>query len=178
MVAAVPTAPRLPPSSRLSELVDGWLFQLGATKPAANTLAAYRRDLEGVPQSWPTRKFVDGDLLDWIQVFYNETRRTAAQVRRAGRTMRSFMLTTPVSADCQNTGRGPGGEVSWRPNGVPLAERSLLPFPRLFLEGRKHMSDMDPSGEQDPDKLKDVVEDVEIEEVPEDKPVQEGFVEE
>jgi hypothetical protein len=36
------------PSSRLGELVDGWLFQLGTTKPAANTLAAYRRDLEGV----------------------------------------------------------------------------------------------------------------------------------
>ncbi len=39
---------RTAPSSRFGELVDGWLFQLGATKPAANTLAAYRRDLEGV----------------------------------------------------------------------------------------------------------------------------------
>ncbi len=48
MVAAVASAPRLSPASRFSELVDGWLFQLGATKPAANTLAAYRRDLEGV----------------------------------------------------------------------------------------------------------------------------------
>jgi hypothetical protein len=48
VVAAVARAPRLSPSSRFSELVDGWLFQLGATKPAANTVAAYRRDLEGV----------------------------------------------------------------------------------------------------------------------------------
>lgn len=40
------------------------------------------------------------------------------------------------------------------------------------------MSDMDPSGGQDQDKLEDVMEDVEIEEVPDDKPVQEGFVEE
>ncbi|HSH58476.1 MAG TPA: tyrosine-type recombinase/integrase [Acidimicrobiales bacterium] len=48
MVAAVARAPRLSPFSRFSELVDGWLFQLGATKPASNTLAAYRRDLEGV----------------------------------------------------------------------------------------------------------------------------------
>jgi site-specific recombinase XerC len=48
MVAAVARAPRLFPTSRFSELVDGWLFQLGATKPATNTLAAYRRDLESV----------------------------------------------------------------------------------------------------------------------------------
>ncbi len=37
MVAAVARAPRLSPASRFSELVDGWLFQLGATKPAAPT---------------------------------------------------------------------------------------------------------------------------------------------
>ncbi len=45
---AVVRVARLSPSSRFSELVDGWLFQLGATKQAANTLAGYRRDLEGV----------------------------------------------------------------------------------------------------------------------------------
>ncbi len=45
MVTAVARVPRLSLCSRFSELVDGWLFQLGATKPAANTLAAYRRDL-------------------------------------------------------------------------------------------------------------------------------------
>jgi hypothetical protein len=47
-VAAVARAPRLSPASRFSELVDAWLFQLGATKPATNTVAAYRQDLEGV----------------------------------------------------------------------------------------------------------------------------------
>jgi uncharacterized protein with von Willebrand factor type A (vWA) domain len=31
MVPAVARAPRLSPSSRFSELIDGWLFQLGAT---------------------------------------------------------------------------------------------------------------------------------------------------
>ena len=41
-------AVRLSPSSRFAELVDAWLHQLGTTKPAANTVAAYRRDLEGV----------------------------------------------------------------------------------------------------------------------------------
>jgi hypothetical protein len=53
MVTAVARAPRLSPSSRLSELVDGWLFQLVATKPAANTLAAYPRYLEGVARRLP-----------------------------------------------------------------------------------------------------------------------------
>ena len=44
----MPSRRRLSPDSRFSELVDAWLFHLGATKPAANTVAAYRRDLEGV----------------------------------------------------------------------------------------------------------------------------------
>jgi hypothetical protein len=35
-------------TARGAKRFDGWLFQLGATEPAANTLAAYRRDLEGV----------------------------------------------------------------------------------------------------------------------------------
>ncbi len=47
MVGPVARAARLSPSSRFSELVDAWLHQLGTTKPAANTVAAYRRDLEG-----------------------------------------------------------------------------------------------------------------------------------
>lgn len=44
----VARAARLSTSSRFAELVDAWLHQLGTTKPAANTLAAYRRDMEGV----------------------------------------------------------------------------------------------------------------------------------
>lgn len=44
----VAKARKLSPDSRFSELVDGWLDNLGTTKPAANTVAAYRRDLEGV----------------------------------------------------------------------------------------------------------------------------------
>ena len=39
---------QLSPPSPFAKLVDGWLHQLGTTKPATNTLAAYRRDLEGV----------------------------------------------------------------------------------------------------------------------------------
>ena len=35
-------------ASRFSELVDAWLYHLGTTKPSANTVAAYRRDLEGL----------------------------------------------------------------------------------------------------------------------------------
>ena len=48
MVGPVARAARLSPSSRFAELVDAWLHQLGTTKPAANTVAAYRRDLDGV----------------------------------------------------------------------------------------------------------------------------------
>ncbi len=44
----VAKARKLSPDSRFGELVDSWLDNLGTTKPAANTLAAYRRDLEGV----------------------------------------------------------------------------------------------------------------------------------
>ena len=32
----------------LPEIIDGWLFHLGATKPSPRTLAAYRADVEGV----------------------------------------------------------------------------------------------------------------------------------
>ncbi len=41
-------ARKLSSTSRFSELVDAWLYHLGTTKPAANTVAAYRRDLEGI----------------------------------------------------------------------------------------------------------------------------------
>ena len=47
-MAPTPRPKRLTAESRFSELVDGWLFNLGATKPAANTIDAYRRDLVGV----------------------------------------------------------------------------------------------------------------------------------
>ena len=40
--------PRLGADSRFAELVEAWLFALGTTKPAAATVAAYRRDLIGV----------------------------------------------------------------------------------------------------------------------------------
>jgi hypothetical protein len=39
---------RLSPDARLPEIIDGWLFALGATKPSPRTLAAYRADVEGV----------------------------------------------------------------------------------------------------------------------------------
>ncbi len=39
---------RLSPAAALPEIVDAWLFQLGARKPSARTLAAYRADVEGV----------------------------------------------------------------------------------------------------------------------------------
>jgi integrase/recombinase XerD len=39
---------RLSPEARLAEVVDSWLFHLGATKPSPRTLAAYRADVEGV----------------------------------------------------------------------------------------------------------------------------------
>lgn len=35
-------------SSTLEEVVEAWLFNLGASKPSPATLAAYRRDVEGV----------------------------------------------------------------------------------------------------------------------------------
>ena len=41
-------ARRLSPAASLAEIVDAWLFQLGARKPSARTLAAYRADVEGV----------------------------------------------------------------------------------------------------------------------------------
>lgn len=39
---------RLSWDSRFSGLVDAWLFDLGATKPASNTIDAYRGDVTGV----------------------------------------------------------------------------------------------------------------------------------
>ena len=39
---------RLSPDAHLPEIIDAWLFQLGATKPSPRTLAAYRADVEGV----------------------------------------------------------------------------------------------------------------------------------
>ncbi|MDP9418694.1 MAG: hypothetical protein M3P53_00765 [Actinomycetota bacterium] len=53
LVPAVVRVARLSPSSRFSELVDGWLFQLGATKQAANTLAGYRRTWRVWPGASP-----------------------------------------------------------------------------------------------------------------------------
>jgi integrase/recombinase XerC len=39
---------RLSPASSLTEVMDAWIVYLGAAKPAPATLAAYRRDIEGV----------------------------------------------------------------------------------------------------------------------------------
>lgn len=39
---------RLSPAASLIEIIDAWLFQLGARKPSSRTLAAYRADVEGV----------------------------------------------------------------------------------------------------------------------------------
>ncbi len=41
-------ARRLLPSASLVEVVEAWLFHLGATKPSVRTLAAYRSDVEGI----------------------------------------------------------------------------------------------------------------------------------
>ncbi|MDQ6949817.1 MAG: site-specific integrase, partial [Actinomycetota bacterium] len=49
---------RISSTSRFAELVDAWLYHLGTTKPAANTVAAYRRDLEGLAR----RITVDADV--------------------------------------------------------------------------------------------------------------------
>jgi hypothetical protein len=38
----------LSPHAHLPEIIDAWLFALGATKPSPRTLAAYRADVEGV----------------------------------------------------------------------------------------------------------------------------------
>jgi hypothetical protein len=53
----VAKARKLSSDSRFAELVDVWLDNLGTTKPAANTLAAYRRDLEGVAGASRTPRF-------------------------------------------------------------------------------------------------------------------------
>lgn len=47
-MAAVAAPLRLDLGSPLAVLVEAWLFQLGATKPSARTLKAYRSDVEGV----------------------------------------------------------------------------------------------------------------------------------
>jgi len=39
---------RLFPGAPLVEVIEAWLFQLGATKPSSRTLTAYRSDVEGV----------------------------------------------------------------------------------------------------------------------------------
>ena len=39
---------RLSPDAQLVEVIEAWLFQLGATKPSSRTLRAYRSDVEGV----------------------------------------------------------------------------------------------------------------------------------
>lgn len=41
-------ARRLSPEAPLPEVVEAWLFQLGATKPSVRTLAAYRADVAGI----------------------------------------------------------------------------------------------------------------------------------
>ncbi|MEO5678092.1 MAG: tyrosine-type recombinase/integrase [Acidimicrobiales bacterium] len=41
-------ARRLSSDAPLPQVIDAWLFQLGARKPSARTLAAYRSDVEGV----------------------------------------------------------------------------------------------------------------------------------
>jgi integrase/recombinase XerD len=46
--AAVVPRRRLTPESPLTDAVEAWLINLGAAKPSPATLAAYRRDLEGV----------------------------------------------------------------------------------------------------------------------------------
>jgi hypothetical protein len=39
---------RLSSDARLVAVIDAWLFAVGATKPAAGTLAAYRAGVQGV----------------------------------------------------------------------------------------------------------------------------------
>lgn len=65
------------------KLVDGWLRDLGTTKPAANTTDAYRRDLQGV-----ARRIADGTDLTWEYVF-----RVAS--KRCQRFEPRFPLVTP-----------------------------------------------------------------------------------
>jgi site-specific recombinase XerD len=47
-VATVAPRRRLSPASPLTDVVAAWLVNLGAAKPSPATLAAYRRDVEGV----------------------------------------------------------------------------------------------------------------------------------
>ncbi|HEX6391840.1 MAG TPA: tyrosine-type recombinase/integrase [Acidimicrobiales bacterium] len=46
--AAIAPRRRLTAESSVADAVEAWLFNLGAAKPSPATLAAYRRDLEGV----------------------------------------------------------------------------------------------------------------------------------
>ena len=41
-------APRLSHDARLPEIIDAWLFHVGATEPSPRTLAAYLAHLDGV----------------------------------------------------------------------------------------------------------------------------------
>ena len=45
---AVAARRRLSAASSLTDVIDAWIVYLGAAKPAPATLAAYRRDIEGV----------------------------------------------------------------------------------------------------------------------------------
>ncbi len=45
---------RLSPDAHLPEIIDAWLFQLGATKPSPRTLAAYRADVDGIARRLDT----------------------------------------------------------------------------------------------------------------------------
>jgi site-specific recombinase XerD len=46
--AAVTPRRKLSPDSLLAEAIDAWIINLGAAKPSPATLAAYRRDVEGI----------------------------------------------------------------------------------------------------------------------------------
>ncbi len=85
--------PRLSQASRLGDIVDAWIVNLGAAKPSPATLLAYRRDVEGIsrrllalegldPQSGPGladlhRRALRAAFASWA------TDHAAASVRRA-----------------------------------------------------------------------------------------------
>ena len=46
--AAIVARRRLTPTSSMTDAVDAWLVNLGASKPSPATLIAYRRDVEGI----------------------------------------------------------------------------------------------------------------------------------
>ena len=51
---------RLTEQSSVADAVEGWLFNLGAAKPSPATLAAYRRDLQGVASRLASLEGIDG----------------------------------------------------------------------------------------------------------------------